>query len=209
MSDSQGGSPNGPKVVVAVIDSGIDYNHPDLRDAMWRNPQEIPNNGIDDDNNGIVDDVYGINFVTLSGNRRNDPMDIDVTSRFYGHGTHCAGIIAASANNGRGIAGVAGVSKGKVKIMALRACGGPKGGCAISWQMAALNYALNKGAKISSNSYGGSGSQGSAINAAWKRVLDRNPRHIFISAAGNNNAKVNANYSLGPQTTLVLHHQHS
>ena len=50
-------------MVVAVIDSGVDYNHPDLRDAMWRNPQEIAGNGIDDDGNGIVDDIYGANFV--------------------------------------------------------------------------------------------------------------------------------------------------
>ena len=54
-------------MVVAVIDSGVDYNHPDLRDAMWRNPQEIAGNGIDDDGNGIVDDVYGANFVTETG----------------------------------------------------------------------------------------------------------------------------------------------
>jgi len=71
------------------------------------------------------------------------------------------------------------------------------GSCAFSWNMAALNYAISKGAKISSNSYGGSGSQGPARNAAWKRILDRNPQHLFVSASGNENARVTANYSPG------------
>ena len=61
--DSQGGSPNGPKLVVAVIDSGIDPDHPDLRNELWKNPGEIAGNGIDDDNNGIVDDIHGVNFM--------------------------------------------------------------------------------------------------------------------------------------------------
>ena len=184
--------------MVAVIDSGVDYNHPDLRNAMWRNPQEIAGNGIDDDGNGIVDDIYGANFVQLAGNSQNDPMDKDVGTRSYGHGTHCAGIIAATANNGQGIAGVAGISKGKVKIMAIRALG-PRGG-ATSWLMTALNYAISKGAKISSNSYGGPSSQGQQENAAWKRVLERNPGHLFISAAGNEETKIGANYSPAANT---------
>ena len=101
---------------MAVIDTGVDYNHPDLTNEMWKNPGEIAGNGIDDDNNGIVDDVYGANFKRwFSIRKKGDPMDDN------GHGTHCAGIIAASANNGRGIASVAGISMGKVKIMALRA----------------------------------------------------------------------------------------
>ena len=64
LADSQGGSSSGPSVVVAVIDTGVDYNHPDLKNEMWTNPGEIAGNGIDDDGNGIVDDVYGANFVT-------------------------------------------------------------------------------------------------------------------------------------------------
>ena len=78
LADSQGGSSSGPSVVVAVIDTGVDYNHPDLKNEMWTNPGEIAGNGIDDDGNGIVDDVYGANFVTETGNVRGDPMDRDV-----------------------------------------------------------------------------------------------------------------------------------
>jgi subtilisin family serine protease len=84
------------EVVVGVIDSGIDYNHPDLIDNMWTNPGEIPDNGVDDDGNGYVDDYYGYNFNNDTG----DPWD----DMF--HGTHCAGIIAASGDNGIGVAGV-------------------------------------------------------------------------------------------------------
>lgn len=82
--------------IVAVLDSGVDYNHPDLASNMWRNPNEIANDGIDNDKNGYVDDIYGINAASGSS----DPMDQ------FGHGTFCAGLIGAVGNNAVGMAGV-------------------------------------------------------------------------------------------------------
>lgn len=84
------------KVAIVVVDTGIDYTHPDLKNNMWVNPHEIPGNGIDDDGNGYIDDIHGVNVITGSG----DPMDDN------GHGTFMAGIIGAEGNNGIGIAGV-------------------------------------------------------------------------------------------------------
>ena len=96
-------------IVVAVIDTGVDYNHPDLAQNIWTNPKEIPGNGIDDDGNGYIDDVHGWNFLDKTA----DPMDDN------GHGTHCAGVIGAVGNNGIGISGV----NQKVKIMPLKVLG--------------------------------------------------------------------------------------
>jgi len=97
-------------VVIAVIDTGVDYLHEDLRDNMWVNTQEIPDNGIDDDDNNYTDDIHGINAVDGSG----DPMDRGIEDG--GHGTHVAGTIAAAGDNGTGVAGIS----WKSKIMALK-----------------------------------------------------------------------------------------
>merc|ERR1712029_1042155 len=185
-SDSLGGSAAGPSVVVAVIDTGIDYTHPDLVDVMWQNPGEIANNGIDDDGNGIIDDVYGADFTSDDAG---NPIDRQ------GHGTHCAGVIAASTDNGVGIAGIAGVAQGKVKLMAVKGLDDYGSGTSSSL-FNSINYAITMGAKISSNSWGGPGDDGGTL----ADTLSNNPDHLFISAAGNEGAQIT---SSNPRITCI------
>ncbi len=153
-------------VVVAVIDTGLDYDHPDLKANIWNNPGEQPN-GLDDDGNGFVDDLHGVSAVP--GN--SDPKDDN------GHGTHCAGIVAAVANNNLGIAGVA----PGCKLMALKFLGADGGG-PTSRAIACIDYAVAKGARIINASWGGPDG-GEALEEAIRRAGDKGV--VFVTAAGN------------------------
>ncbi len=126
-------------VVVAVLDTGVDYTHPDLAANMWTNVDEIPDNGIDDDNNGYVDDVIGWDFE----HQTNDPMDD------YGHGTHCSGIIGAEGNNGIGVVGV----NWRVTIMPLRIIGNQDLDAYCLDAAEAIHYAVDNGARLMSCSW--------------------------------------------------------
>lgn len=152
-------------VVVAVIDTGVDYTHEDLKDNIWVNTKEIPGNGIDDDGNGYIDDVYGVDLET----GRDSGMDDN------GHGTHVAGIIAAS-NNHIGVVGLA----YNVKIMPIKA--GMASGFFNQSQIAkGILYAYNNGADVINMSFGGSASTiavQDALETAYTRC-------VLVAAAGN------------------------
>ncbi len=157
----------GDGVIVAVIDTGIDYNHPDIAANVWVNPNEVDGNGIDDDNNGFVDDVRGWNFVF--GN--NDPSDHN------GHGTHVAGTIAAVGDNGIGIIGVA----WHAHVMAVK--GLDDNGFGFDSTLApAIMYAASNGADVINASWGGEGSS-QAIEEAIQFATGLGT--VFVAAAGN------------------------
>lgn len=153
-------------VIVGVIDTGVRYTHNDLAANMWTNPGEIPGNGQDDDNNGIVDDVFGFDARGNDG----DPNDTD------GHGTHCAGTVAAVGNNGLGVTGVAWTAQ----IMALRFL--DTDGGFTSDAIEAITYARQMGADVLSNSWGGGGFSQSLYNAINAARFDG---IVFVAAAGN------------------------
>jgi subtilisin family serine protease len=132
----------GAGIVVAVIDSGIESSHSDLQNQIWSNTGEIPSNSTDDDANGYVDDTWGWDFF----NSDNDPTDD------HNHGTHCSGTVAAEGNNSTGVVGIA----FGAKLMALKgldASGTGDGNALVN----CMNYAVNNGADIMSNSWGGPG----------------------------------------------------
>lgn len=137
-----------PSIVIAVVDEGVKYSHLDLAANMWKNDKEIPNNGIDDDNNGYIDDVYGYNFVDEGAISWAKPGDT-------GHGTHCAGTIAAVNNNNVGVSGVAGGSGNGdgCRIMSCQIFSDDKGGSA-EITSRAIKYAADMGASIISCSFG-------------------------------------------------------
>ncbi len=140
-----------PEVIIAVVDTGFDYTHPDLASQTWVNAGEIPDNGVDDDNNGYIDDVHGWDFSQApqsdgsegTQNGDNDPIDES------GHGTHVAGIIGAAVDNSVGIAGIA----WNCTLMPIRGAG--VAGIRDNHSAAAIVYAVDNGARVINMSWGG------------------------------------------------------
>jgi subtilisin family serine protease len=166
----------GNGVIVAVVDTGIDYNHPDLAANVWTNTKEIADNGIDDDGNGFIDDVRGWDFIGssyLNPTQSNNPID------HFGHGTHVAGTIAAVGNNGIGVIGVA----WQAQVMAVKGLD-DQGTGLDSTLSNAIIYAANNGADVINNSWAGPGSSqtiADAVNYAYSLGA------VVVAAAGNNN----------------------
>lgn len=172
-----------PAVIVAVVDGGINQEHPDLQDNLWTNPDEIPGNGMDDDGNGYVDDIHGYNFV-----------DDNATLVPHRHGTHVAGTIGATNNNGTGISSIAGGDGTSGSGVRLMSCQILKSLTSIGGEVAsdpfiaaAIKYGADNGAVISQNSWGYAATRAgrnasSYINPVHKEAID-----YFIKYAGCDN----------------------
>lgn len=179
-------------VLVAVIDTGIDYTHPDLVDNLWINPAEASGQaGVDDDNNGIIDDIHGANFVDPNKPNGN-PMDD------HGHGSHCSGTIGASGNDGKGIVGVA----WNVRLMGVKFLS-KDGSGSLEGALKGIDYATSMGAKIMSNSWGGGG-----YSETLKQAIERSNTAgaLFVAAAGNesNNNDANPSYPASYDVPNIL-----
>jgi thermitase len=162
------------EVIVAVVDTGVDYNHEDL--PMWINQNEIPSNGIDDDGNGYVDDIHGINTLIRdsNGNATVDVMDA------HNHGTHVSGSIAAIQNNNKGIAGVA----SNAKIMAIRTVPNSSDETDVDVTEAFI-YAAKNGAKIINCSFGkGRNERGMMVRDAINHIGETYGV-LVVAASGN------------------------
>ena len=165
-------------VVVGVIDTGIDYTHPDLADNIATNSGEIRDNGVDDDNNGFIDDYYGYDFI----NNDSNPLDD------HFHGTHCSGTIGARGDNNRGVAGV----NWSVKLLSVKVLDSYGSGT-IASVVSGMNYAVKRGAKILSMSLGTSSYSQTLEDAI---IYAKQNGALVVAAAGNNgaNADISPNY---------------
>ncbi len=165
----------GDEVIVAIIDTGVDYTHEDLSDVIWTNEAEIAGDGIDNDGNGYIDDVYGWNFYSNSAT-----VYQSRNSSEYEHGTHVAGIIAAEVND-LGIAGLA--SNANVKIMIVKALGGSDGSGNTDDIVEAIAYAESMGATICNLSFGTTENDPALASAI------ENSDMLFVCAAGNGDSR--------------------
>jgi len=183
----------GSNITVAVIDTGIDYNHEDLIGNLWRNRKENVWDGIDNDHNGYIDDFIGWDFIMED----NKPFDmtaslVDVLTKNGnpGHGTHISGIIGARRNNQLGISGMAPLAN----LMALRFIDDGKG--TTENALRAIDYAVANGAKIINASWG---SESTQENRALREAIDRAGKHgiIFVAASGNGRKDPNTGKMIG------------
>ncbi|MBX3364521.1 MAG: S8 family serine peptidase [Phycisphaeraceae bacterium] len=175
---------------IAVLDSGVQWSHPDLAANIWINPGEVAGNGVDDDNNGFVDDIRGWDFYS----NNNNPMDLN------GHGTHVAGTIGAAGNNGVGVTGVA----WQCSIVPLRVAG--PNGLFASDVIRALQYCTAMNIRVSNNSWSSRG-YSAAIFDAISAMIPHG--HIFVCAAGNEGIDIDrsprypASYNLPNMITVA------
>jgi subtilisin family serine protease len=176
---------NTQTVIIAIIDTGVDWEHPDLLSRMWFNPGEIFGNEIDDDHNGYIDDIYGWNF-SESEYTKEDNFPLDT----YGHGTHCAGIVAAVSNNGIGVAGTtldARIMAIKFDLTVINAC-------------RAIIYAADNGADVINMSWG----------QCWPALVVEQAleyarsRGVILVAAGGNNGDARLSYPAGFPATIAV-----
>lgn len=179
-SDAWNISTGDTSIVIAIIDTGVDWDHPDLSANIWRNWSEIPDNGIDDDNNGFVDDIRGWDFGGLIGIPDNDPMEDNPY-----HGTHVAGDASAVTDNSVGIASIG----FKSKIMPVKTTRddyrSPNGPPYIVYGYEGIKYAADNGAQIINCSWGGGG-----YSILGQEVINYATAlgALVVAAAGNNNS---------------------
>ncbi len=192
-------SSNSERIIVAVVDTGVDYNHEDLKDIMWINEGEIPGNGIDDDENGYIDDIHGINTLVrdAQGKATMDMMD------GHSHGSHVSGTIGATQNNGIGIAGVA----SNVRIMGIRTV--PNSSDETDVDVAeAFIYAAKNGARIINCSFGKAHNEGGMLVKETIDYIGSEYGVLVVAAAGNSSRDIDRRLtypaSFTSETLLVV-----
>jgi thermitase len=178
------------EIIVAVSDTGVDYTHSDIKDNVWTNKKEIAGNGIDDDQNGYVDDIHGYDFRDNDG----DPKD-ETSQQNPGHGTHCAGILGAVGDNGKGISGMS----QRISIMASRFLGADGSGDLMG-AVKSIDYAVENGAHVISASWGAA-SPASNAQPIIEAISRANDKGIVFVAAASNDGKNNDRYEVYPANT--------
>ncbi|MCM2280416.1 MAG: S8 family serine peptidase [Bdellovibrionaceae bacterium] len=173
-------------VVIAIVDTGVDIDHEDLRETLWVNTDEVPGNGIDDDKNGYIDDVNGFNFASKIGNPK-----LQGTWKGNYHGTHVAGLAASKGYNGKGVSGVMGAG---AKVMALNVFGADPGAFSYHTENA-IRYAADNGADVINLSIGGS-SASASYKAAIQYAVSKGSS--VFAAAGNERRTLGPDYFLTP-----------